>query len=388
MAAYKVLQDIEAEDKLVGPLTLRQFIYAGITAVCLYLCFIAITKHIYFLLVVFLPPGILTGFFAFPFGRDQPTEIWALAKIRFLFKTRRRVWDQSGIKELVTITAPKKIDFSYTNGLSQTEVRSRLKALADTIDTRGWAIKNVTSGIYQPMLNGGGSERLIDFNVLPQEVPAMDARDTNDVLGDQATVAQTFDTMMRKSDQTHRQRVMASLAQPQPAAQQPPISAPIPDNFAPQLPVPQAMGTSKPPAPAAPNDYWFMGQPPVTPASATAQTQVVAPGTSLPAVRPPEPTAEEKALAERLREQNNSQAISHAHLHTILPLAEQQALARQAAQAAAAAKAKADMSSMTQQPDPAIIALASNNDLNVATIARQANRQNQQPPDEVVISLH
>ena len=29
MATYKVIQDIEAEDKLIGPLTLRQFIYAG-----------------------------------------------------------------------------------------------------------------------------------------------------------------------------------------------------------------------------------------------------------------------------------------------------------------------------------------------------------------------
>ncbi|HLG90757.1 MAG TPA: hypothetical protein VI336_01165, partial [Candidatus Saccharimonadales bacterium] len=28
MAVYKVIQDIEAEDKLVGPLTLKGFIYA------------------------------------------------------------------------------------------------------------------------------------------------------------------------------------------------------------------------------------------------------------------------------------------------------------------------------------------------------------------------
>ena len=41
MATYKVIQDIEAEDKLVGPLTLKQFIYAGISALCLYICFIA-----------------------------------------------------------------------------------------------------------------------------------------------------------------------------------------------------------------------------------------------------------------------------------------------------------------------------------------------------------
>ncbi len=40
MATYKVLQDIEAEDKILGPLSLRQFIYGLITVFFLYLCFI------------------------------------------------------------------------------------------------------------------------------------------------------------------------------------------------------------------------------------------------------------------------------------------------------------------------------------------------------------
>ena len=31
MATYKVLQDIEAEDKLIGPLTLKQFVFAIMT---------------------------------------------------------------------------------------------------------------------------------------------------------------------------------------------------------------------------------------------------------------------------------------------------------------------------------------------------------------------
>src|SRR5581483_2711385 len=137
MATYKVLQDIEAEDKLLGPLSFRQFIYGCITAMLLYFCFLAITKHAAFLVLLFLPIAGLTGFFAWPWGRDQPTEVWALAKVRFLVKPRRRIWDQSGTKELVTITAPKKVEPIYTNGLSETEVRSRLQALADTIDTRG-----------------------------------------------------------------------------------------------------------------------------------------------------------------------------------------------------------------------------------------------------------
>src|SRR5665213_2597510 len=107
MATYKVIQDIEAEDKILGPLTLRQFIYGLISIFFFYICFLCLTKHASFLLILFLPPALFTAFFTFPFGKDQPTEIWALAKIRFLFKPRQRIWDQSGIKELVTITVPK-----------------------------------------------------------------------------------------------------------------------------------------------------------------------------------------------------------------------------------------------------------------------------------------
>ena len=68
MATYKVIQDIEAEDKLVGPLTLRQFIYAGVSAVALYICFLAYTGHATFLLAVFLPIAAASGFFAFPWS--------------------------------------------------------------------------------------------------------------------------------------------------------------------------------------------------------------------------------------------------------------------------------------------------------------------------------
>src|SRR5882724_11161138 len=101
MATYKVLQDIEADDKLLGPLTFRQFIYAGVAAINLYLCFLAVTKGFPVGIVIFFPFVVVGGFFAWPWSGDQPTEIWALAKIRFLVKPRKRIWNQSGVRELV-----------------------------------------------------------------------------------------------------------------------------------------------------------------------------------------------------------------------------------------------------------------------------------------------
>lgn len=55
MAVYKVLQDIEAEDKLIGPLTLRQFIYAAIGAIFLWLSYVSLTKGAAFMLVFSCP---------------------------------------------------------------------------------------------------------------------------------------------------------------------------------------------------------------------------------------------------------------------------------------------------------------------------------------------
>jgi len=198
MATYKVLQDIEAEDKLVGPLTLRQFIYACIAASSLYLGFLCYTKGAGFMLAIFVPIAVVTSFFAFPWSKDQPTEIWALAKIRFMLKPRRRIWDQSGAKEMVTVTAPKHIERILTNGLNQDEVRSRLTALANTIDSRGWAVKNVNVSMANVAYDSPmSSDRLVAPNNIPQEVSNLDIRASDDMLDASANpIAQHFDSMM------------------------------------------------------------------------------------------------------------------------------------------------------------------------------------------------
>src|SRR5579883_2744553 len=143
MAGYKVIQDIEAEDKLVGPLSLRQFIYAAIAVLLGYLSIVALTHGLSLLLIILVPPMLFTGFFAIPWRGEQPTEVWALAKLQLHLKARRRLGDQSGVKNLVAVTAPKRLEKRYTNGLTQPEVENRLNALASTLDTRGWATKNV-----------------------------------------------------------------------------------------------------------------------------------------------------------------------------------------------------------------------------------------------------
>jgi hypothetical protein len=372
MATYKVIQDIEAEDKLVGPLTLRQFIYAGICALCLYLSFIFVTKNVAFMLAMTLPIAFTSGFFAFPWGKDQPTEVWALAKIRFMLKPRRRTWDQSGAKELVTITVPKKIERQLTNGLNQDEVQSRLTALANTIDSRGWAVKNVNINMADaavaPVIQS--SDRLVNMSSLPQQVSDIDVRASDDILDEAANpVAHNFDSMIQASAAAHRQQLIQQMQQPTPPPPAPPA--------APQQPE---------------ANYWFMKQQPAAaPGQATfTGSAVVTPGLepqAEPALMPQaaQPTAEEQALIERFKAENSTQSVAYGHLKT-LKTPEQlaaEARARAAVEAATAPKPK-----VTPESQAAIINLANNDDLSVATIARQAHEQALQDGDgEVVISL-
>ena len=358
MATYKVIQDIEAEDKILGPLTLRQFIYALITCFFLYLCFIAVTKHAAFLLVLFVPPALFTGFFAAPFGRDQPTEVWAVAKLGFLFKPRKRIWDQSGIKELVTVTVPKRIERVYTNGLSQTEVASRLSALANTIDSRGWAVKNVNVNLFaQPVMGmADDSDRLVAMSSLPQAVVDYDVKASDDILDVQSNpIAQQFTQMISASAQAHRQQLIDSMNAPAVAA----------------------LAKTEPTG----SDMWF---------SATGAT-----GQPLPADMPftppvaalsATPTADELAFLDHLKAENNSHPDYNAHMKTIQPLSAQPP----AGPAAAPATVAVIEAPVPAQPSPTIQNLARSNDLNIATLQREAKRAqttNDLGQDEVVISL-
>jgi PrgI family protein len=356
VATYKVLQDIEAEDHILGPFTLRQFIFGMIAAFMLYICFIVVIKHVIFLLVLFLPPAVFFGFFALPFGRDQPTEIWFLAKLRFWFKPRRRVWNQSGVKELVTITVPKKVERVLTNGLSQNEVKSRLSVLAQTLDSRGWALKHAANAgaAYAPppmAIVGGSDDRLLGLDSLPQEVPTIDAVPAEDMLDETTSpLARQFDTMINQSSQAHRQRLMTQLNGIQ-AGQ----------GVAPAAPMPQIAGSP---------GNWFMGH---TATDAPAMEPTVSGGVTS--------ADDDEALGARLAAQSHSKQVSFGNLRTMRPLS---------ASPPPAPAPTPSATPMPVMPDPAILSLASSNDLNVATLARQAkrNKGGDGSPDEVVISLH
>lgn len=371
MAQYKVIQDIEADEKFVGPLTVKQFIFAAIAVVCGYVSFWLFTKGIWPLTLPFLTVFAIAGFLAFPWGKDQPTELWLLAKIRFYFKPKRRIWSQDGVQELVTITAPKKIELPLTDSLSQTEVKSRLKALAETIDSRGWAVKNVDVNLYtQPgyVLNTAVSDRLIDPSLLSNNVSNLDIVAADDIMDEQNNpIAQGLTQRIAAAEQDHRQATLAKMNQ----AREEMTGSTQPDS-------------NNEPAP----NFWFMDQPSgaAVPAGySTFSTQ--SSGREAAIAKDAPLSKEEKKLLDKIhKEKDEPQIPQNGHMKVILTAEQRKKAELKAAKEAAAKKAAA----VTQTPDPAILNAAIDNNQSVASLAREmsVNQKQGQSDDEVVISLH
>lgn len=372
MSTYKVIQDIEAEDKLLAWMTPRQAIYAAIVIVSGFIWFMLASNGAWWLGLIFLPHMLLFIVLAGPFGHDQPSEVWLLAKIQFFLKPRVRIWNQSGVSELVTVTAPKKLERVLTDGLSQTEVKSRLQALANTIDSRGWAVKNVNVNMYaQPQYATAtaANDRLIDPNAMPQEVPTYDVTAADDIMDEQSNpTALNLDKMISESTQAHRQQAIATM---QTAAADPVTVVPG------QQP-----------------DYWFLnataGQAPATQngMSAFDHNQTIIPGTPVPGAYSnggPTTPAEEEFL-EKVHADKQRPQSTKSHIKTIKPLAEQQAEEREKQRQQAAEAAKKPKPQPKPVIKPELQQLSQRDDLNVATIARQAKKELKEG-DEVVISL-
>ncbi len=148
MATYKIPQNVEAEDKLLGPFTFKQFIFllmAAFAALVTWLLW-RINPWVSSLSIPFI---LLFGFLGIYHREDQPVEVYLVAALNYLFKPRRRKWSQEGLVETVRLTAPKVKLRPELKRLSSE--RGQLKTLANIMDTRGWAIKRPE--LTEPLAN-------------------------------------------------------------------------------------------------------------------------------------------------------------------------------------------------------------------------------------------
>lgn len=418
MATYKVPQDVEADDKLLGPFSFRQFIYLIVVAMAIGIAW-GLSRLFIGLAIIPLPIIIFFGALALPLRKDQPMEIYLAALVSFYLKPRQRIWDPEGVETTIEITAPKVVEVQRTKDLSQTEAAQRLSYLADIVDSQGWAIRGVS---------GNGTAMNNDVY--------LEAQGAEDILDTNTSIAHSFDQMMMQSTERMREEAVARMTQAtMPAAQPAAYAAPI--GYAPQQANYPAQGYPAQPVYGTPGTQAYQ-QP--TQAYAPAPTYAVAPApiaTGVPPIQQdpnipaphfdPYPTFHQ-SIIQPLNDTNHQaesdiQAVvtqqqpavpvseatsttptttpeagtSDSPVNTQVgslgamavpapgsPLAEYVAEVRENAD-------EKDSSTSDTTPSADIINLANNPDLSIETIAREAERlkkkAKEESSDEVVISL-
>lgn len=148
MAQYKVPQDVEADDKLLGPFTFRQFVYLLITA-----ALIGVTIFLFqlfpLLALIPLPFAFLFGVLALPVKKDQPMETYLAAIVSYYLKPHTRIWTAGQRETTIKITAPKIVEDKRVRDISSEEATHRLSFLADIVDTQGKAIDTFNNSVMR-----------------------------------------------------------------------------------------------------------------------------------------------------------------------------------------------------------------------------------------------
>ncbi len=211
MSVHKVPQDVEADDKLIAFLSMKQFIFVVMAALLTFVAFQLAQVNL-FLVVPFVPFIAVFAILGLYQRKDQPVEIYLLAMLGFYLKPHQRIWNQDGVLETVNVTAPKKTTVNYTDGLSKVQVKSSLSRLSTLMDTRGWAAKNseYQTNVVTPTV-GVTSDRLISpvqtIAAQPSEIHASD--DIMDVNNN--PTAHNFDEMMQRAAQSARDDAVANM---------------------------------------------------------------------------------------------------------------------------------------------------------------------------------
>jgi hypothetical protein len=146
MSSYTIPQDVETEDKILGPFGFRQFVYL---LLCVGLGAAAYGLFLISPVLVILPvPGIL--FFlaiSLPLKKDQPMEIYMAALVRFyVLKPQKRLWLSDGQESFVKIDEAVQVDEVALKDFSGDEAEQRITFLSQIVDTHGWATRGTADG--------------------------------------------------------------------------------------------------------------------------------------------------------------------------------------------------------------------------------------------------
>ncbi len=332
MAVYKVPQDVEADDKLIGPFSFRQFIYLIIVVGAGFIGYF-LSQLFLPLFVIVLPIILLFGALALPLRKDQPMQTYLAAIVSFYIKPRKRMWVPDGTQAFVEITVPNVVEVRRVKDISESEAEQRLSYLASIVDSRGWAVR----GVQSPIPTSPGSMTNDAY---------LEAQAAPDMLDETMGIGQSLDTKLDQVDAQRHQKMLERFR-----VQSAGVAVPPPTGFA--QPVTPTVLPTDPYASLAP------------PADLFAPS--------------PQPTADEPDITVAFN------PYPTMHQSVLSPMGDTPV------QAPVENPIPPEPEKPSEKPlSPDIINLANNPDLSVETIAREANRIHEKEKlseDEVVISL-
>ncbi len=137
MLQYKVPQNVDVEDKIIGPLTAKQFIQSLIGFSIVYILYVTLASISFTLFfVVALPVALLFVALAVYKVNDQPFEKFLIALIQYARRPNMRIWQkETEIADIKVIHTQKR---DKKEEEKEEITKSQLDQLAYILDTRGW----------------------------------------------------------------------------------------------------------------------------------------------------------------------------------------------------------------------------------------------------------
>jgi hypothetical protein len=131
---YKVPQNIDMEDRIVGPLTMVQFVTVMIGGGLVYLSYTVLTPSTFWFVAI--PVAIVTLALAFLKVNDQPFPKFAASAMLFIVRPKKRIWQKTDNAETLTIVHKPNMQ-AVRMGAESTVKRSQLEQLSTVLDTGG-----------------------------------------------------------------------------------------------------------------------------------------------------------------------------------------------------------------------------------------------------------
>ncbi|TSC82525.1 MAG: hypothetical protein G01um101419_571 [Parcubacteria group bacterium Gr01-1014_19] len=96
MAQFQVPQFIETEPKIVGPLTIKQFMYIGVAGLLSFFMFFTLRLELWLILTVIM--GLAASAFAFLKYNGRPFEVFFMNAALYIWKPKLYLWQRKDVQ--------------------------------------------------------------------------------------------------------------------------------------------------------------------------------------------------------------------------------------------------------------------------------------------------